>query len=50
MGIAAIRLLMERMRLGGRNIASAQRLYLVPQIVERNSSGPRRKKGARTAS
>jgi len=50
MGIAAIRLLMERMRLGGRNIASAQRLYLVPQIVERNSSGPRRKKGSRAAS
>ena len=42
MGIAALRLLMERIRLGARNIASAQRLYLVPQIVERNSSGPRR--------
>lgn len=43
MGIAALRLLMERIRLGARNLASAQRIYLVPQIIERNSSGPRRR-------
>jgi LacI family transcriptional regulator len=49
MGIAAIRLLMDRIRLGARNIASAQRLFLVPQIVERNSSGPRRMRVNRAA-
>jgi LacI family transcriptional regulator len=42
MGIAAVRLLLDRIRLGTRNITSAQRLYIVPQIVERHSSGPRR--------
>jgi LacI family transcriptional regulator len=42
MGRAALRLLMDRIRLGAQNLESAQRLYVVPQIVERNSSGPRR--------
>jgi LacI family transcriptional regulator len=42
MGIAAVRLLMDRIRLGARNIGSAQRLYVVPQIIERDSSGPRK--------
>jgi LacI family transcriptional regulator len=42
MGIVAVRLLLDRIRLGARNIPSAQRLYVVPQIVERGSSGPRR--------
>ncbi|MDR3472130.1 MAG: LacI family DNA-binding transcriptional regulator [Devosia sp.] len=45
MGVAAIRLLLDRIRLGSRNVASAQRLYVVPQIVERQSSGPRRADG-----
>ena len=40
MGRAALRLLMDRIRLGTQNLESAQRLYIVPQIVERNSSGP----------
>ena len=42
MGIAAVRLLLDRIRLGDRNIGSAQRLYVVPTIIERDSSGPRR--------
>lgn len=42
MGMAAIRLLIDRIRLGNRNIAVAQRLYVVPEIIERESSGPRR--------
>jgi LacI family transcriptional regulator len=40
MGRAALRLLMDRIRLGPQNLESTQRLYIVPQIVERNSSGP----------
>lgn len=42
MGVAAVRLLLDRIRLGPRNLVSAQRLYVVPQIIERDSSGPRR--------
>jgi len=42
MGMAAIRLLVDRIKLGNRNIAVAQRLYVVPEIIERESSGPRR--------
>lgn len=41
MGVAAVRLLLDRIRLGRRNVESAQRLFMVPQIVERQSSGPR---------
>ena len=41
MGIAAVRLLIDRIRLGPRNLGSAQRLYVVPQIIERDSSGRR---------
>ena len=40
MGRAALRLLMDRIRLGPKNLESTQRLYIVPLIVERNSSGP----------
>lgn len=40
MGIAAVRLLLDRMRLGSRNIGVAQRLYVVPEIIERESSAP----------
>ncbi len=42
MGMAAVRLIVDRLRLGNRNIVSAQRLYIVPRLVERDSSGPRR--------
>jgi len=42
MGIAAVRLLLDRIRFGPRNIGSSQRLYMVPQIVERASSAPAR--------
>jgi LacI family transcriptional regulator len=42
MGAAAVRLLIDRIRLGARNIGVAQRLYVVPEIIERESSGPRR--------
>lgn len=40
MGAAAVRLLLDRIRQGARSIAPAQRLYLVPAIIERASSGP----------
>lgn len=42
MGIAAVRLLVDRIRLGNRNVGVAQRLHVVPEIIERESSGPRR--------
>jgi LacI family transcriptional regulator len=42
MGIAAVRMLLERMRAPERTLASAQRLYVVPRIIERGSSGPAR--------
>jgi len=42
MGIAAVRMLLDRMRFGPRNIGSSQRLYLAPRIVERASSAPAR--------
>ncbi|HTJ56042.1 MAG TPA: LacI family DNA-binding transcriptional regulator [Devosiaceae bacterium] len=40
MGIASVRLLLDRIRLRDRSIGAAQRLYIVPTIVERDSSGP----------
>ncbi len=40
MGIVAVRLLLDRMRADDRSIASAQRIYIVPRLIERDSSGP----------
>ncbi|HEY4202326.1 MAG TPA: LacI family DNA-binding transcriptional regulator [Devosiaceae bacterium] len=42
MGIAALRLLLDRLRFGPRNIESAQRLFMVPTLIERASSAPAR--------
>ncbi len=39
-GIAALRLLLDRMRSDHQPIASAQRVYVVPRLIERDSSGP----------
>lgn len=39
MGIAAVRLLLDRMHGGNRTIASAQRIQVVPRLIERHSSG-----------
>ena len=38
-GIAAVRLLLDRMRSDDQSIASAQRVYVVPRLIERESSG-----------